>query len=81
MAMKMTESEIKDKLLSCFHTSLNGELSPDMEKDFNDMGYDSLDFFILIMSIEDNFDIEIDDAEIENISTLNDCLNYLIKNL
>ena len=37
-----------------------------------DLGADSLDVVDLVMSIEDSFDVEIPDEEVENINTVGD---------
>ncbi len=42
-----------------------------------DLGADSLDVVDLIMSIEDEFDIEVPDEEIEGIKTVGDVVNYI----
>ena len=41
-----------------------------------DLGADSLDVVELLMSIEDEFDVEIPDEEIENIKTIIDLIIY-----
>ena len=43
----------------------------------DDLGADSLDVVDLLMSIEDEFEIEIPDEEIENIRTVGDLVNYI----
>ena len=47
----------------------------------DDLGADSLDVVDLLMSIEDEFDIEIPDEEIENIRTVGELVNYLENNM
>ncbi len=42
-----------------------------------DLGADSLDVVDLIMSIEDEFNIEVPDDQIENIKTVGDVVNYI----
>jgi acyl carrier protein len=42
-----------------------------------DLGADSLDVVDLIMSIEDEFAIEVPDDQIENIKTVGDVVNYI----
>ena len=42
-----------------------------------DLGADSLDIVELIMSIEDEFEVEIPDENIENIKTVGDVVNYI----
>ena len=43
----------------------------------DDLGADSLDLFELLMAFSDEFDIEIDDEEAENIVTVADVLEAL----
>ena len=42
-----------------------------------DLGADSLDVVDLIMSIEDEFDIEVPDEAIEGIKTVGDVVKYI----
>ena len=42
-----------------------------------DLGADSLDVVDLIMSIEDEFDFEIPDDQIENIRTVSDLVDFI----
>lgn len=43
----------------------------------DDLGADSLDVVDLVMSLEDEFDIEIPDEDIENIHTVGDLVKYI----
>ena len=43
----------------------------------NDLGADSLDTVELIMAFEEEFGLEIPDADAEKISTVGDVLNYI----
>lgn len=45
-----------------------------------DLGADSLDIVELIMAMESEFDMEIDDDEVEDISTVEDVVNYIKEN-
>jgi acyl carrier protein len=45
-----------------------------------DLGADSLDVVDLLMSIEDEFEIEVPDDEIENIKTVGALVNYIEAN-
>lgn len=52
-----------------------------MESTFvDDLAADSLDIVELIMSIEEEFDIEISDEDAEKIVTVGDVVNYIEKN-
>lgn len=49
-----------------------------METSFaDDLEADSITLFELVMALEDEFDIEIDDESIEQITTVGDIVNYL----
>ena len=45
-----------------------------------DLGADSLDVVDLLMSLEDEFEVEIPDEEIENIKTVGDLVEYITNN-
>ena len=42
-----------------------------------DIGADSLDLVELVMALEQEFDIEIDDDQVENIKTVGDAVRYI----
>lgn len=42
-----------------------------------DLGADSLDVVDLVMSIEESFEVEIPDEEVENIKTVGDIVKYI----
>lgn len=46
-----------------------------------DLGADSIDLVELIISIEEEFDIEVEDDELENINTVRDAVNYIEKHI
>ncbi len=43
----------------------------------DDLGADSLDIVELVMSLEEEFDIEIPDEDAEKIQTISDAIKYL----
>ncbi len=47
----------------------------------DDLGADSLDIFQIITALEEEFEIEISNEEIENMSTVKDAVNYIKSNL
>ncbi len=52
-----------------------------METDIaKDLNADSLDVVEILMSIEDEFSVEIPDEEIENIKTIGDLVEYIENN-
>ena len=42
-----------------------------------DLGADSLDVVDLIMSLEDEFDLEVPDEQVENIKTVGDLVRFI----
>ncbi|MBD5104081.1 MAG: acyl carrier protein [Ruminococcaceae bacterium] len=47
----------------------------------DDLGADSLDIVDLVMSFEEEFDIEIPDDQVENIKTVGDIVKYIEENV
>ncbi len=51
-----------------------------METSFkDDLGADSLDLVELVMALEDEFDTEVLDADVEDINTVEDAVEYINK--
>ena len=48
-----------------------------METTFEDIDADSLDIVELVMALEEEFDLEISDQEIENINTVGDVVKFI----
>ncbi|HIC76709.1 MAG TPA: acyl carrier protein [Candidatus Dadabacteria bacterium] len=74
--------EIKEKVISMISTQL-GKSESDIKLDshfIEDLEADSLDLVELIMSMEDEFDVEIADEDAEKILKVSDAINYIIKN-
>jgi len=50
----------------------------DMDTSFkDDLNADSLDLVELVMAIEDEFDLQVADEDVENIKTVGDAVNYI----
>ena len=47
----------------------------------DDLGADSLDVVDLLMSLEDEFDVEIQDEDVEKIRTVGDIVTYIEEHL
>ena len=43
----------------------------------DDLGADSLDIVDLLMSVEDAFEVKIEDEDVENIKTVGDIVNFI----
>jgi acyl carrier protein len=48
-----------------------------LESTMQDLGADSLDMVEIIMQIEEEFSIEINDADAENLHTMRDVVHYI----
>jgi len=48
-----------------------------LDTTFEDIDADSLDIVELVMALEEEFDLEISDQEIENIKTVGDVIKYI----
>ena len=58
------------------------EASVTMEASFiDDLGADSLDIVELVMALEEEFDIEISDADAEKVVTVGDVVDYIKDNV
>lgn len=75
----MTEQEIFEKLKDIIIEQLGANKeSITMEATFvDDLSADSLDIVELIMSLEEEFDLEIPDSEAEKIVTVGDVVKYI----
>lgn len=47
----------------------------------DDLGADSLDVVDLVMSLEEEFDIEIPDEQVENVKTVGDIVKFIEANV
>ena len=80
--MKCETEELKmvfDKVKSIIVEQLDAD-EADVTMDASiqdDLGADSLDVVDLVMSIEESFDIEIPDEEVEGIKTVGDIVKYI----
>ena len=78
----MSSEEIFDKVKEIIIEQLGvTESSITMEASFiDDLGADSLDIVELIMALEEEFDIEIPDADAEKIVSVGDVVEYIKEN-
>lgn len=73
---------VEDKIKKIIAEKLSVELEevvPDASF-VDDLGADSLDLVELIMSMEEEFDIEISDEKAEEMVTVKDALDYVVAN-
>lgn len=78
----MSSEEIFDKVKEIIVEQLGvAENTVTLEASFiDDLGADSLDIVELIMSLEEEFDMEIPDSDAEKIVTVNDVVEYIKNN-
>lgn len=50
-----------------------------MDTTLEDLGADSLDLVEVIMAIEDEFDVQIKDEDLESLKSVGDLINYINK--
>ncbi|MFO8060444.1 MAG: acyl carrier protein [Bacillota bacterium] len=75
----MGKEEILDRIREMLVEQLGldeSEIFPDAEF-AADLGADSLDLVELIMSMEEEFDLNIPDEDVEEIVTVGDAVNYI----
>ena len=79
----MSSEEIFDKIKEIIVERLGvAENTVTMEASFiDDLGADSLDIVELIMALEEEFDLEIPDADAEKIVSVSDVVDYIKENV
>ena len=79
----MSSEEIFDKVKDIIVEQLGvADTSVTMEASFiDDLGADSLDIVELIMALEEEFDMEIPDADAEKIVSVSDVVDYIKENV
>ena len=73
--------KIEDKVKKVIAEKLDidpGEVVPEASL-IDDLGADSLAIVQLIMSMEEEFDIEVSDEEAENLKTVKNAIDYIIE--
>ena len=75
----MSSEEVFEKVKGIIVEQLGvSDSAVTMEASFiDDLGADSLDIVELIMALEEEFDIEIPDADAEKVVTVNDVVDYI----
>lgn len=69
------------KVIQCVESALGVTVAfPDSRLEA-DLGADSVDFMTIVMDLEIAFDIEIPDAEVEKIVTVQDAINLVQEKL
>lgn len=77
----MAKNSIESKVIEIVANQLSlreDEIRAD-SRFVDDLGADSLDIVELIMEMEEEFDIEIPDEDVENMTTVKDVVDYCAK--
>ena len=79
----MSSEEVLEKVKGIIVEQLGvADTAVTMEASFiDDLGADSLDIVELVMALEEEFDIEIPDADAENVLTVGDVVDYIKENV
>ena len=79
----MSSEEIFEKVKGIIVEQLGvAETAVTLEASFiDDLGADSLDIVELVMALEEEFDIEIPDADAEIVVTVGDVVDYIKENV
>ena len=67
----------KVKKILCDQLDLEEEQGTEEAEVIEDLGADSLDIVDLVMTLEEEFDTEIPDEDIENLKTVGDIVKYI----
>ena len=79
----MSSEEVFEKVKAIIVEQLGvAETSVEMDSSFiDDLGADSLDIVELVMALEEEFDMEIPDADAEKVVTVGDVVEYIKENV
>ncbi|MHB2149967.1 acyl carrier protein [Calditrichota bacterium LG25] len=72
---KMTDIQLKLKKIISEVTGLDGSIENDVT--FYDLGLDSLDIVEIVIAVEEEFNIEIPDEDVEQLKCFGDAVKYL----
>lgn len=75
MAEESIEDRVKDIIVD--HLGVNADQVTPEAKFVEDLGSDSIDHVELIMAFEEEFDIEVPDAEAEKVKTVQDSIELV----
>lgn len=77
MDAKEIEKAVKD--ITAEHLNIKTDDIKTEHSFVDDLGADSLDTVELVMALEDHFETEIPDEEAENIKTVQNAIDYIVK--
>ena len=79
----MSTEDVFEKVKAIIVEQLGvADTSVEMDSSFiDDLGADSLDIVELVMALEEEFDLEIPDADAEKVVTVGDVVDYIKENV
>lgn len=79
----MTRDQIKDQIKEALEDlAPTASITEDsVDTPLEDLGLDSLDISGLLLAIEENFDIKIPDSDLNQLSSINDYVEYLVRSM
>ena len=80
-ARALRQADVTDRVLGCLKNFQKVDPTKVTDKShfMNDLGLDSLDTVEVVMAFEDEFAIEIPDADAEKIHTCEDAIKYVLQ--
>lgn len=81
MSMPVEEVTLKVKKVIAEQLGLQEEEVKEEASFLNDLGADSLDIVEMVMTLEEEFNMEISDEEAEKIQTVKEAIDYIIVKL
>ena len=70
---------VLEKLKNIFERDFDiegDEITPDTNL-FSDLDFDELDLYDMVMSVEDDFEMELPDEDLEKIKTIGDLIKFI----
>lgn len=74
----MSTIENRVKKIVCEQLGVKGDEMTNASSFVEDLGADSLDTVELVMALEEEFETEIPDEEAENITTVQEAIDYVV---
>ena len=75
----MDKTEIYTQVTNCIRDMLNEDVDIKMESELEKLITDSLTFAEFVLDLEDQFDLAFEDADVEELTTVANCVDYIEK--
>lgn len=77
--MKLNRNQIKYTVIKLLSNYTKNEDIKESDRFVEDLGMDSLDASELLMTIEENFNLDIDDSKFSNLKTVGELIDFIYK--